>query len=188
MNEPTFSISELAKRAGISVRTIRYYLNEGLLPQPQTEGRYSVYSPDYLDRLELIARLKESFLPLKEIRQRVSGLDIHQVRLILRELDESGEGQAAEKEDSILYRKSGQGLSSALEYLTRIKETQTKALYQPPPTRPGAPAPSGTALPTHTWERIELSDGVELHVRQPQPADTRSRIRQVIDFARKLFS
>ena len=52
-------IHELAARAGISVRTIRYYIEEGLLPQPSYQGKYSYYTLNYLDRLELIRRLKE---------------------------------------------------------------------------------------------------------------------------------
>jgi DNA-binding transcriptional MerR regulator len=62
-------IHELAEKAGVSVRTIRYYIEEGLLPPPTYEGKYSFYSTAYLDRLELIRRLKDSYLPLREIRE-----------------------------------------------------------------------------------------------------------------------
>jgi DNA-binding transcriptional MerR regulator len=73
-------IHELAERAGISVRTIRYYIEEGLLPQPSYQGKYSYYSKAYLDRLELIRRLKDSYLPLKEILSIMNSLsdeDVH---------------------------------------------------------------------------------------------------------------
>ena len=58
-------ISDLAERAGVSVRTIRFYISEGLLPPPQAHGRYSVYDEEYLTRIELIKLLKNAFLPLK---------------------------------------------------------------------------------------------------------------------------
>lgn len=78
-----FSIGKLAKAAGVSVRTIRFYINEGLLPPPQARGRNTLYSEEYLDRLELIRRLKEAFLPLREIRQQIEGLTIEEVRNLL---------------------------------------------------------------------------------------------------------
>lgn len=55
------SISDLAQSAGVSVRTIRYYVNEGLLPAPEVKGRYTYYSENYIYRLELIDRLKTFF-------------------------------------------------------------------------------------------------------------------------------
>jgi DNA-binding transcriptional MerR regulator len=78
-----YQIKELAKKAGVSVRTIRFYIEEGLLPAPPTRGRYSVYTDDYLERIELIRLLKERFLPLKEIRSRLNALDADEVRQAL---------------------------------------------------------------------------------------------------------
>lgn len=74
-------IGELAKQAGVSVRTVRYYLDQGLLPAPQNRGRYLVFGEEHLQRLELIRRLKTLHLPLEEIRQLLasaSDLEIHQ--------------------------------------------------------------------------------------------------------------
>jgi len=68
MNSEEFLIGELAEKAGVSVRTIRYYVSEGLLPSPEIRGRYTVYDEDYLNRIRLIKRLKDAFLPIKEIR------------------------------------------------------------------------------------------------------------------------
>ena len=78
-------IHELAARAGISVRTIRYYIEEGLLPQPSYQGKYSYYTLNYLDRLELIRRLKESYLPLREIREIMTSLSDEEVRAKLKD-------------------------------------------------------------------------------------------------------
>jgi len=67
-------ISELAKRSGIPVPTIKYYIREGLIPRPKRDGRKtSNYDPEYVDRLILIKTLqKERFLPLKVIRKLIS--------------------------------------------------------------------------------------------------------------------
>src|SRR3989304_7048216 len=80
-------IHELADQAGVSVRTIRYYISQGLLPAPEPKGRYATFNEDYRLRLELIRRLKEAFLPLKEIRDRIAGLDPAQVQSLLDQLE-----------------------------------------------------------------------------------------------------
>jgi len=77
------SLRELTAAADVSVRTVRYYISEGLLPPPVGAGSASSYTAGHLARLRLIARLKGSYLPLKEIRHRLAGLDDIAVRRLL---------------------------------------------------------------------------------------------------------
>src|ERR687893_789744 len=77
------TLGELTAAADVSVRTIRYYIAEGLLPPPEGSGPGSAYTAGHLDRLLLIQRLKEAYLPLKEIRRRLSGLSDDEVRSLL---------------------------------------------------------------------------------------------------------
>lgn len=67
-------ISELAQLTGVSVATIKYYIREGLIQRPATDGRKrSNYGPEYVDRIILIKRLqKERFLPLNVIRKLIT--------------------------------------------------------------------------------------------------------------------
>ena len=86
------TLSELTEAADVSVRTVRYYIAEGLLPPPAGAGPHSAYSQGHLDRLRLIQRLKERYLPLKEIRRRLAGLEDDEVRSLLdAEVDASRE-------------------------------------------------------------------------------------------------
>lgn len=65
---PALDIAELAKRAGVSSRTIRYYGELGLLPAAgRGPGGRRLYGPDALERLRFIARLKRLGLTLEEI-------------------------------------------------------------------------------------------------------------------------
>ncbi len=82
-----YQIGELAERAGVTPRTIRYYTAEGLLPPPDTRGRYALYGEDHVLRLQLITRLKEAYLPLTEIKARIEQLATEQVRRLLTESD-----------------------------------------------------------------------------------------------------
>src|SRR5438128_11251350 len=62
-------IDELAQRAAVPTRTIRYYTQQGLLPSPTLRGRVGHYDERHVDRLRLIKELQEKrYLPLTVIR------------------------------------------------------------------------------------------------------------------------
>jgi DNA-binding transcriptional MerR regulator len=61
------SAEELAAEAGTTVRTIRFYQSEGLLPPPLRQGREARYGADHRARLQLIADLQARGLRLSAI-------------------------------------------------------------------------------------------------------------------------
>lgn len=68
---------ELETRSGVGRETIRFYIREGLLPEPARAARNSAsYSEAHVARLGLIKRLQEErFLPLAVIRGLLDGDD-----------------------------------------------------------------------------------------------------------------
>lgn len=61
-------IGELAGRAGITAKTIRYYEDIGLLPEPdRTANGYRDYAEDMVDRLDFIRDAQAAGLTLTEI-------------------------------------------------------------------------------------------------------------------------
>ena len=66
------TVDEVARITGTTVRTIRWYQSEGLLPKPSKNGRDAVYRRDHLDRLGLIAELRDRGLTLTAIRDLVA--------------------------------------------------------------------------------------------------------------------
>ncbi|MFH8289075.1 MerR family transcriptional regulator [Streptomyces sp. NPDC018059] len=52
-------MAELAAEAGITVRTVRFYRERGLIPPPRREGRIAWYDEHHLARLRTIAALLE---------------------------------------------------------------------------------------------------------------------------------
>lgn len=69
-------IGELAKAAGISVSTVRFYEGQGLMPKPPTrESGYREYELEDLQRLHLIVSAKRQRFPLSLIRTVLSALD-----------------------------------------------------------------------------------------------------------------
>jgi DNA-binding transcriptional MerR regulator len=66
-------IDELAELGGVSRRTVRYYIQEGLLPPPLGVGRGRHYGKAHLDALLKVKALQEAGRTLDEIRDVLSG-------------------------------------------------------------------------------------------------------------------
>ncbi|MFI1105767.1 MerR family transcriptional regulator [Streptomyces melanogenes] len=65
-----WSIGELAEHAGVTVKTVRFYSDRGLLPQTaRSSGGHRRYGPAALDRLRLIRSLRALDLPLPEVER-----------------------------------------------------------------------------------------------------------------------
>ena len=62
-------IGAAAKRAGMSVKTVRFYSDEGLIPiAERTQGGYRLYHQQVVEELHLIQNLRGLGLPLGTIR------------------------------------------------------------------------------------------------------------------------
>ncbi|MCE7004575.1 heavy metal-responsive transcriptional regulator [Kibdelosporangium philippinense] len=63
-------IGELAALSGATTKTIRFYEQVGVLPEPErTAGGYRDYGPESVDRLRFVRCAQEAGLPLREVRQ-----------------------------------------------------------------------------------------------------------------------
>ena len=69
-----YTLSELASVTGVTPRTVRYYIAQGLLPGANETGPGATYDERHLARLRLIRRLAAQHLPLAEIRTRLAEL------------------------------------------------------------------------------------------------------------------
>ncbi|MFJ9814941.1 MerR family transcriptional regulator [Streptomyces sp. NPDC101151] len=68
--EPTLTIDELAARAGVTVRTVRFYGGKGLLPPPVIgPRRVGRYGPGHVARLALIEELQQQGMTLAAIER-----------------------------------------------------------------------------------------------------------------------
>jgi DNA-binding transcriptional MerR regulator len=64
-----YAIGDLADLAGVSRRTVRYYVQEGLLPAPFGLGRGNHYGPEHLDQLLRVKSFQEAGRSLDEIKR-----------------------------------------------------------------------------------------------------------------------
>jgi hypothetical protein len=71
-------ISEFARRAGVSVRTVRFYHQAGVLQRPTVRGRVGYYGPQHVARLDLVLRLRARGYSLSAIADGVAS-QVHAV-------------------------------------------------------------------------------------------------------------
>lgn len=64
-----YKVSELAQKAGVTKRTIHYYVSKGLLLPPEGSGVNSLYNDEHLKRIFLIKKLQAEYMPLNKIRE-----------------------------------------------------------------------------------------------------------------------
>jgi DNA-binding transcriptional MerR regulator len=112
-------MSELAEQSGVSAGTIKHYLREGLLGEPdqvvRTSRNMAYYPQEFVDRIQLIKRLQEErFMPLRVIREVMGDDPDRAARLI-------------EVEDRILER-----AIAAREGATRMSRAQARKDYDMP--------------------------------------------------------
>lgn len=191
-----FWISELAQKTGVSVRTIRYYVEEGLLPQPEVRGKYAVFHEGYLDRLELIKQLKDDYLPLREIRSLLNSMNDAEISLYLQRFRTDPDA-ARSSLNMLRSRPSDERMlrDNAEEYITRIMhkgQPDTPAqeidklmfMNEMPPrvNRQVTPSPE-----RETWQRMELAPGIELHYREPLNSSRRRRMNQLVELIIQLL-
>jgi DNA-binding transcriptional MerR regulator len=70
-DSPRYAMSDLEAETGFNARTIRFYISEGMLAPAHGRGPSATYDKDHLLRLQFIRQLKEEFLPLDEIKERL---------------------------------------------------------------------------------------------------------------------
>jgi DNA-binding transcriptional MerR regulator len=189
MQEPKtfFTLEELAELVDIPVRTIRYYIAEGLLPGPEGRGKATTYGAEHLLRLRLIRLLSARHMPLAEMAGLLRGLALAEVQTLLSE----EEARARELEEAARPAQAREYLATLLKNAQAVRQGPTPTgsppsapRPEPPGSRLPAPAPPltrslppggvreqareyqpGSVSSSETWERWELAPGVELHVK-----------------------
>ncbi|MFJ5026425.1 MerR family transcriptional regulator [Streptomyces goshikiensis] len=69
-SDTQYSIGELSRRTGLTVKTIRFYSDRGIVPPTsRSPAGYRLYGPDALARLELARTLRELGLDLATVRR-----------------------------------------------------------------------------------------------------------------------
>ena len=183
----TFDLNELCERSDVTARTVRYYIQQGLLPSPGL-GTGVRYGEGHLARLRLIRRLQREHLPLAEIRRRLEELDDAAVQRLLATSAPAGGTPTTAAVDYVRAVLSGAAVAEPEvqgwnpQLAGSANATPSAAL--PDPARPSRPA----AVERAYWERIALTPDIEVHVRRPLSRQDNQRLEKLLERARALFA
>ena len=184
-----YAIGELADLAGVTPRTIRYYVSIGLLPAPEQAGPRTRYSDGQLKRLRLIRHLQRQHLPLGEIGARLGGLDDEAVEAAL-----DADLSAVPSDSALDYINQLKGGDPAFDHraLKEIDPNQSRMLFraiaESGPAPLAKPQLAKPPLDTRTrWERVPLSENVELHIREPLGKRKHQQIERLIRLGREML-
>ncbi len=75
VNEPLYSIGEVSERANVSRRTVRYYVQRGLIDAPGGRGRGSAYTQKHVEQIQRVLRLQREGVTLETIEQLPAAAD-----------------------------------------------------------------------------------------------------------------
>ena len=178
----TFTIEELAAETDTSIRTVRYYIAENLLPGPGARGKSAVYTEDHLQRLRLIRLLTERRTPLADIRDLMARVSDEEIRALLAE-EESFTQTRAERADS-----PRAYISALLDQARAVREPMKPyTTSAPKPMKPSArrvepQEPTSGPRPDQTseWRRIQIAPGVELHIEERLESQNRALIERLL--------
>lgn len=142
-----YKLDELAETSGVAARTVRYYVQRGLLPAPAFRGSQTTYDDDHLLRLRAIKRLQDERLSLDEIQTRLA-------RASTKEVEQIADG------------KNSHGAS---------KGPLVRSPYRDAPPIDREPQRGGAheGPRLESWEHLVLAPGVELHVRSDASVEAR---------------
>ena len=182
-----YAIGDLADLAGVTPRTIRYYVSIGLLPSPEQAGPKTRYTDAHLRRLRLVRHLQRQHLPLAEIGQRLADLDDEAVEVALDAVVTARPADTAlDYIDRLTRRSHESGPAPAPRIAKEISPTKSWAGVQAPAEM--RPADRKAPLDTRTrWERVPLGENVELHIREPLGKRKRQQIERLIRLGREML-
>lgn len=171
-DELQFSIEDLSRLVDVSVRTIRYYITEGLLPGPEGRGKMASYGPAHLSRLQLIRLLSERRVPLQEIKSRLGELTDMELAAVL---------HAEQKHSVALHEVREHSPRQYVEtLLTRARQQRYEA---PQPEMLQAPIRLSQHARGECWRRLTLAPGVELHCSEDAVSQQAALIEKVVRVA-----
>lgn len=195
--QDSYSLAELADATGIEERTIRSYIERGLLAGAQTRGRGASYSREHLSRLLVVKSLRRARpnIGLSEIRIFLQGLSPEQIDGLATgsisaaprafaaiATDENGSQDAAKEHssehtdevDSVRFEQSATKLTGVERLLCLLRRV------------------SGSTTTTSTskverWQRIAITPDIELSIRADFDSAALAAFTEVAGLLRNLL-
>lgn len=206
------TLQELADRTGVEPRTIRSYVEKGVIPGPESLGRGARYPRETLDRLKVLQLLRDAnrALTLDQIRVLLQRIAQSQLRAIA-----EGSMRIGAVIDTDAIGGTPLPKTAAMDYLRAIRASSlptpsvsprspaTRASRQPPAdddelsilenaARALAALAGGLSSSRSTrgehWYRISLTPDIELSVRGDFDTEQLAQLHRIGDSLRTLLT
>lgn len=159
MNIQIMTIRQLADRASVTQRTIRYYTDEGLIDAPVDKVRMPRYTERHLLQLQAAAHLKAGYLPLRVIRARLAGLGDEELREIVSRVPQPVAAIVANTSIREIEASHTVGSVISGSNVARYDATYAEQTNQP-------------QTDERRWHRVVIDDGIEIHFRDDRHLDS----------------
>lgn len=193
-NATSYSIEELSEMTGFDRRTIRSFIEQGLMRGPDKMGRYAQYSQDHLVRLLAIKNMKEmDGFSTGVIRTRLLTMSQDEVGQVAVSSDENFSSSTTSATD---YLKSIRG-GSATPPVSAVEETPTEdkkgtsrnaielLLLEFSNLSKGRSVRNKASA--ETWHRISVTPDVEISVRGLEDETDIARLTRIADHLREFI-
>ena len=161
--EARYSLADLARIVGVTPRTVRYYIVQGLLPGANDPGPAAWYDDRHASRLRLIRELQRQHLPLAEIRARLAELSDDEVTCPPGGGDVETAHDPSRPRSTTSARSSGPGECPASRARQRHRPHARRALLR----RMSVVAPMPALAPALVVGSIEAADDPRATPRHP---------------------
>ena len=179
----TYSLKEVADQVGVELRVLRSWMGSPYrILRGVGRGSGARYSQHFLDRAMLAQRLRSENVTLGEIAKRLSGIPDEELEQLLAggvgAMQQKGRGSAADYAAAAL---SSRGMFTSAIQQHLAGHSATRSQQAPAATT------SQRAGARVNWERITLSDGVEIHVRRPMNREENRLLERLLEEAERIF-
>jgi len=204
------TINELSKMANVTVRTIRFYSDEGVLDSPSGRDRYARYTRRHYLQLHVAKTLKEQFYPLRVIREKIAKMSDQELEYMAGPIPAEIEARFSdatmdvvleERSDMVyahhekahyadmLFNEGAPAVANHRLMLPLTRQNTTKrdvvVMSAPPPENYISMPSKPTAPLGEVWHRLAVKPGIELHVSEDAMQDSLGEIKRIIASLRK---
>jgi len=174
--EQTYSLKEVAAQIGVELRVLRSWMGHPYrILAGFGRGSGTRYPQAFLDRAKLAQRLRDEHLPLAEVANRLRGVPDEELeRLLIGSPAPSGrpsKGSAADYAAAVL---NSRGVTVSLFERAKPVLQQSMPIRKQP-------------LARAAWERIPLSDAIEVHARRPMTREENRLLDDLLKEAERIF-
>ena len=179
----TYSLKEVAEQVGVELRVLRSWMGSPYrILRGVGRGSGARYSQHFIDRAKLTQKQRIENVTLGEIAKRLSGIPDEELEQLLAggvgAMQQKGRGSAADYAAAAL---SSRGMFTSALQQRMAGHSATRSQQVPAATT------SQRAGARVHWERITLSDGVEIHVRRPMNREENRLLDRLLEEAQRIF-